>query len=82
LPDHELHLIHSSHTRLRHVDSGRADPHHIDSGRAHPTTPNPSASIHAWPLQHPILASLIWSIALVAIFAPLATALYRRRTTD
>jgi ABC-type multidrug transport system permease subunit len=44
--------------------------------------PNPSTTIHAWPLQHPVLASLLWSVAIVAIFAPLATHLYRRRTTD
>jgi ABC-2 type transport system permease protein len=44
--------------------------------------PNPSASISAWPMQHPIIASLLWSLALLAIFAPLATVLYRRRTTD
>ena len=44
--------------------------------------PNPSATIHAWPMEHPVLASLLWSAALIAIFAPLATALYRRRTTD
>jgi ABC-2 type transport system permease protein len=44
--------------------------------------PNPSASINAWPMQHPILASLLWSVALVAVFAPLASTLYRRRTTD
>jgi ABC-2 type transport system permease protein len=44
--------------------------------------PNPSASIHAWPMEHAVLASLLWSIALVAIFAPLAASLYRRRTTD
>lgn len=44
--------------------------------------PNPSASIHAWPMQHAVLASLLWSFALIAIFAPLAVALYRRRTTD
>jgi ABC-2 type transport system permease protein len=44
--------------------------------------PNPSATIHAWPMQHPLLASLLWSVALIAIFAPLASALYRRRTTD
>jgi ABC transporter DrrB family efflux protein len=44
--------------------------------------PNPSATIHAWPMQHPVIASLIWSVALVAIFAPLATHLYRRRTTS
>jgi ABC-2 type transport system permease protein len=44
--------------------------------------PNPSAAIQAWPMQHPITASLLWSVALFAIFAPLATTLYRRRTTD
>jgi ABC transporter DrrB family efflux protein len=42
--------------------------------------PNPSATIHAWPMQHPLLASLLWSIALLAIFSPLAAALYRRST--
>jgi hypothetical protein len=31
--------------------------------------------------QHPIVASLAWSIALLALFAPLATVLYRGRTT-
>jgi ABC-2 type transport system permease protein len=44
--------------------------------------PNPSATIHTWPMQHAVLASVLWSIALIAIFAPLATTLYRRRTTD
>jgi ABC-2 type transport system permease protein len=44
--------------------------------------PNPSATIHVWPMQHPVLASLLWSIGLIAVFAPLATSLYRRRTTD
>ncbi len=44
--------------------------------------PNPSAAIHVWPMQHAILASLLWSVALLAVFAPLATRLYRQRTTD
>jgi ABC-2 type transport system permease protein len=44
--------------------------------------PNPSATIQDWPMQHPIATSLLWSIALLAIFAPLAAHLYRRRTTD
>jgi ABC-2 type transport system permease protein len=43
--------------------------------------PNPSALVQAWPMQHPIAASLLWSFVLLAIFAPLATILYRRRTT-
>jgi ABC-2 type transport system permease protein len=33
-------------------------------------------------MQHPLAASLIWSIALIAIAAPLATVLYRRRIAD
>jgi ABC-type multidrug transport system permease subunit len=43
--------------------------------------PNPSASVAAWPMQHPVVVSLLWSVALVAVFAPLAATLYRRRTT-
>jgi ABC-2 type transport system permease protein len=41
--------------------------------------PNPSASIHAWPMQHPVEASLAWSVGLLLVLAPLATVLYRRR---
>ena len=41
--------------------------------------PNPAASIHAWPMQHPVYATLIWSLGLLIVFAPLATVLYRRR---
>ncbi len=44
--------------------------------------PNPSATIAAWPMQHPIVASLLWSFAIITVFAPLAAVLYRRRTTD
>ncbi len=43
--------------------------------------PNPSASIQAWPMQHPVEAALAWSVVLLAIFVPLAAVLYRRRTT-
>lgn len=42
--------------------------------------PNPSASIHAWPMQHPIEAALLWSLVILAVFAPLAVHLFRRRT--
>ncbi len=44
--------------------------------------PNPSAHIDAWPMQHPIVASLLWSAVLLMIFAPLATRLYKTRTTN
>ena len=43
--------------------------------------PNPSASIHAWPMQHPVVTALLWSAAIIAVCAPLAAHLYRRRTT-
>jgi ABC-2 type transport system permease protein len=44
--------------------------------------PNPSINIHAWPMQHPVAATLLWSCALLAICGPLAVSLYRRRTID
>jgi len=40
---------------------------------------NPAATIHAWPMQHPELAVLAWSAALIAIFAPTAVYLFRRK---
>lgn len=43
--------------------------------------PNPSAALHVWPMQHPVDAALLWSVATLALFAPLAALLYRRRTT-
>ena len=43
--------------------------------------PNPSSSISAWPMQHPVAAALIWSVAILVVFAPLAAHLFRRRTT-
>jgi ABC-type polysaccharide/polyol phosphate export permease len=42
--------------------------------------PNPSATVSAWPMQHAIVTSLLWSIGLLAVFAPLAAHLFVRRT--
>jgi ABC transporter DrrB family efflux protein len=42
--------------------------------------PNPSANIAAWPMQHPELATVLWSIGLIAVFAPLAVYFYRRKS--
>jgi ABC-2 type transport system permease protein len=44
--------------------------------------PNPSGSLHVWPMQHPIWASLAWSLLILAVCAPLAAHLFRRRTTE
>ncbi|HXW79732.1 MAG TPA: ABC transporter permease [Acidimicrobiales bacterium] len=41
--------------------------------------PNPAATISAWPMQHPELATVLWSVALILVFAPLAVRLYRRK---
>jgi ABC transporter DrrB family efflux protein len=43
--------------------------------------PNPSSTVHAWPMQHPEVAALAWSLGLLLIFAPLAAHLFRRRPT-
>lgn len=42
--------------------------------------PNPSSHIAAWPMQHPELATVLWSIGLLAVFAPLAVYFYRRKS--
>jgi ABC-2 type transport system permease protein len=42
--------------------------------------PNPSAAIHAWPMQHPVAAALGWSAAILVLCVPLAGRLYRQRT--
>jgi ABC transporter DrrB family efflux protein len=44
--------------------------------------PNPSASIHIWPMQHPVVAALGWSVLILAVCGPLAVHLFRRRTTE
>lgn len=44
--------------------------------------PNPSSTIDAWPMQHPVWAALAWSVLLLVIFCPLAVRLYKRKTTD
>jgi ABC-2 type transport system permease protein len=41
--------------------------------------PNPAARIPSWPMQHPELAVLSWSAAIVVLCAPLAVRLYRRK---
>ena len=41
--------------------------------------PNPAAEVQVWPMQHPELTVLLWSAGLIAVFAPLAVWLYRRK---
>jgi len=42
--------------------------------------PDPSALIHAWPMQHPELAVLGWSALFLVVFAPLAVHLYAKKS--
>jgi len=37
----------------------------------------PTVPTHVWPLQHPVIATLAWSLIILAIFVPLATRRYR-----
>ncbi|GAA5043479.1 ABC transporter DrrB family efflux protein [Thermocatellispora tengchongensis] len=43
-------------------------------GNTNPAMPVPAA----WPLQHAVTASLLWSALLLVVFVPLATRLYKR----
>jgi ABC-2 type transport system permease protein len=44
--------------------------------------PNPSSTVQVWPMQHPVEAALLWSLAILAVAAPLAAYLFKRRTTE
>jgi hypothetical protein len=44
--------------------------------------PNPSSTVDAWSMQHPIATSLLWSAGILAVAAPLAAHFFRRRTTE
>ncbi len=46
-------------------------------GNTSPLAPEPTA----WPLQHPELYTLIWSVVIMAIFIPLAGRQYRKATS-
>ena len=42
----------------------------------------PAPAEAAWPLQHPVLVSVGWSLVFIAVFAPLAVSAFRRRSRD
>ena len=44
--------------------------------------PNPSATVSAWPMQHPVEAALLWCVVILAVAAPLAAHFFRLRTVD
>jgi len=44
--------------------------------------PNPSSTIEVWPMQHPVWAAALWSVAILVVCATTATWLYRRHTAD
>ncbi|MEU1628638.1 ABC transporter permease [Streptomyces sp. NPDC020096] len=42
---------------------------------------NPQGAVsHAWPMEHPALASLLWSVVIIAVFRTLAVRKYRSAT--
>ena len=41
--------------------------------------PNPAAAVHSWQMQHPELAVVCWSVAMLLVFAPLAVRQFRRK---
>jgi ABC transporter DrrB family efflux protein len=44
--------------------------------------PNPSKLEQAWPMQHPIEASILWSLLILAIAVPFAARSFQNRTTE
>ena len=43
-------------------------------GNLPPGTPDPAT----WPLQNPVVYSLIWAVIIIAVFAPLSVRRYKR----
>jgi ABC-2 type transport system permease protein len=43
--------------------------------------PNPAATASAWTMQHPVVASFVWSVALTVVFGLTAVQLYRIRAS-
>jgi ABC-2 type transport system permease protein len=43
--------------------------------------PSPSALGGVWPRQHPVLVAVAWSLLLLSVCVPLASFLFRHRTT-
>jgi ABC transporter DrrB family efflux protein len=44
--------------------------------------PNPASLTHSFPAQHPVFMALSWSVVIIAVCAPIASSLLRKRTTD
>lgn len=44
--------------------------------------PNPAALSDTFPSQHPLFMTVAWSALVIAVFAPLATSLLKRRMSD
>lgn len=44
--------------------------------------PNPSGTLHDWPMQHPVVAALLWSVGILAVAAPLAAHFFKKQTTE
>jgi ABC-type branched-subunit amino acid transport system ATPase component len=55
---------------VRHPSAGQRRHHH--------PVRHPEGPAGAWPLEHPVTASLAWTALLLAVFVPLATARYAR----
>jgi len=94
-PAARVHPVPAAHVRLQRIrpDPGHA---RLAAGRrrsANPLSapgrrvpaicfgnPDPAATVQVWPMQHPVLSVFLWSGALLAVFAPLAVHLYRRKS--
>jgi ABC transporter DrrB family efflux protein len=44
--------------------------------------PNPASLTDTFPAQHPLLIATLWSVAIIAVCAPIASRLLQKRTTD
>ena len=68
-------------TFLRHVADWNPFSATVQACRELFGSPGSSVGISdAWPMQHPVLASVIWSVVIIAVFRTLAVRKYRSAT--
>ena len=84
LPAADVHVqrvrAHPGHAGLAAADRGMEPD--VRAGRRLPAAvrqPESRRRLTAWPMQHPELAVLCWSVGMLVVFAPLAVHLYRRK---
>ena len=79
-PEHELEELADDPGRGYHFHTGRL--HALRLGydeKLVASIPAGAVESTAWSLQHPVVYTLLWTVAIIAVFAPLSIRRFRRQ---